>query len=550
MTITPKTLTDVLQNAFVTVKNTLAELPGERPEWLVMELGGSYPARKHKRKLNSFPPDISPPAPSLESLEKTIDGLIEAPWLRGVVFRFADLHISLATAYALRRQLQRLREAGKQTVVYATQLDSTGYYLATIADEIIMPEGADLSIAGFALETTFMRDALARFGVSFDKLAIREYKNAGDNFARSEMSEAQREQYSALLDSFTQTLYEEIAEARAVTPATVTGWYDRAVTSAAEAKTQGMIDAVRYEDELVTKHHKPWQQAGRFLKQRRYPPGGRVAVIALEGVIMTGKSRRSPLPLPLIGGAQAGSETIIKAFRRAEADDTTEAIVFYVDSGGGSALASDLIWREVVRIGKRKPVIAVMGQLAASGGYYVLTHAQHVIAAPSTITGSIGVFAGKFVLEDFNARYGFNPEAIRYGRYAQLHSPNHPFDEEERAKLQASIEEVYQRFTSRVADGRKLSQERVDEIGRGHIWSGQDALDIKLVDELGDVALGVERAREAADLPADAPVWNVEAPSKLLLPTSDDPSTLLRTLAPFRRERIFLLHLNELRINS
>jgi protease-4 len=542
-------LPNLLHNTAATLKNVLAELPGERPAWLVVELHGSYPARTARRKLLEFPPDLAPQPPALEQLTAQIRELAAAPWLCGVLFKVRDLKVNLATAYAMRRQVQHLREAGKQTVMYLEALNLTSAYLASAADEVALPESAEVFISGLATEVTFMRDALARFGVSFDKLAIDEYKNAGDPLVRQEMSEAQREQYSALLESFQDTLLEEFATARKVTKETVKNWLDTGVASAEEAQQLGMVDRVLYEDELVTSAYRPLAVGTRFLPAFQTPlSSGRVAVISLLGAIVPGKSRRSPLPMPLLGGAQAGAETLQRAFRAAEADESTKAIVFYVDSGGGSALASDLIWREVVRIKAKKPIIAVMGALAASGGYYVLTHADRIIAAPSTLTGSIGVVGLKPVLEEFNAKYGFNPQAISLSPLALTFSSSHPFSKQERALVQRGMDHVYGLFTRRVAEGRKLSRKRVQGIGRGHIWSGNDALGLNLVDELGDVETGIQRAGELANLPTDAPVWNVAAPSKMLLPSTEDPTTLIRTLAPWRRERVLLLLPQQLKL--
>lgn len=387
-----------------------------------------------------------------------------------------------------------------------------------------------------------MRDALARYGVAFEKLAIREFKNAGDTLVRQEMSDAQREQYGRLLDSVEETLLDAICTARGITPDTVRSWLNEGVTSALRAQALGMIDRVAYEDELVGKEHKTYREVARFVRTPLRPlRSQRVAVITLEGAIVTGKSRRSPFPLPLLGGVQAGSETLLRALRTAEADDSTAVVVFYVNSGGGSALASDLIWREVVRMKRSKPVIAVMGGVAASGGYYVLTHANHVIAAPSTLTGSIGVLTGKFVLERFNTLYGFNPEAVSRGRFALATSTARPFSEDERDLQERAIAEVYDRFTSRVAAGRRLPKARVDELGRGRVWTGSDAHALGLVDELGDLELGIARAKEIAGLYDNAPVWNVAAPAKLLLPSEDDPTTLQRALMPLQLERTLLL---------
>jgi protease-4 len=273
-----------------------------------------------------------------------------------------------------------------------------------------------------------------------------------------------------------------------------------------------------------------------------------VAVVSLEGNIVPGKSRRTPLPLPLLGDVMAGSETLVQALRSAAHDTTTAAVVFHVDSGGGSALASDLIWREVKLLAARKPLVAVMGQLAASGGYSVLTHATRVLAAPFTITGSIGVLMGKFVLQEFNARYGLNPKTLRRGRFAALNESSRDWDEAELELLWRYNREIYERFVTRVADGRGLTRERVDEIGRGRIWSGADALELGLVDELGDVQLAIARAKELAGLHPDAPVWNVQAAQKLLLPADPDPAALLHAWAPLLRERALLLHPFGLRV--
>jgi protease-4 len=215
--------------------------------------------------------------------------------------------------------------------------------------------------------------------------------------------------------------------------------------------------------------------------------------------------------------------------------------VLFVDSGGGSALASDLIGREVRLLAAVKPVVAVMGAVAASGGYYVLTHARRVIAAPTTITGSIGVLTGKLVAEELFARWGLNAEQVRRGRYALLLDPAKSLGDEERALLRRANEEIYDRFVARVADGRRLDVARVREIARGRIWAGADALSVGLVDELGDLETGIQAARDLAGLGPDAPVWDVEAPDAWTLPAVPDAAALLELAAPILRETSWLL---------
>jgi protease-4 len=347
---------------------------------------------------------------------------------------------------------------------------------------------------------------------------------------------------TVLLYSIHEHFLTTAAAARRKEPAVVRRWVDEGVTSATEAEQVGMVDEVAYEDEFIGKDHKPVAAAATFLtRQVRATSPGRVALVSLEGAIITGKSRKPPVPLPLLGDSMAGSETLVRALRAAGKDPRTEAVVFHVDSGGGSALASDLIWREVKLLAARMPVVAVMGAVAGSGGYYVLTHATKVLAAPTTITGSIGVLTAKFVMTEFNERYGFNPETIKTGRFADMYGAARAFDDEERALVTRYIDGVYDRFITRVAEGRNLSKERVNEIGRGRLWSGEDAIGVGLVDELGDVSSAVALAKRLASLPANAPVWNVEAPQKYVLPVGADVESLVTAVAPLWKERALMI---------
>lgn len=547
----PAFLRAILQDTAVSIRNTVAaRLPGERPAWVVLPLSGSFPARRAKRQLLAFPPDLGSAEMSLEQFSARVSGLIRSDWLEGIVFRFSGLNVNLATAFALRQQFALLQAAGKRVLVLATQLDTASYYLASAADEIVMPESAELNVNGLALEVTFLRDALARLGISFEKLAIGEFKNAADQFVRQEMSDAQRRQYSELLDSYEETLLTAIASGRNTTNESVQGWVEAGVTSAHAAQALGMVDRVLYEDELLGDSHRTWPAAARFIPMQRHSSPGRVAVITLSGTITPGKSTRFPLPLPLFGSATAGAETLQQSFRLAEADARTAAIVFLIDSGGGSALASDLIHREVERLGSKKPVVAVLAGVAASGGYYVAAPAQRIIAAPVTLTGSIGVLAGKMVFEDFNARFGLNPEVLQRGRFASLYGSRLGFTPAERELVERSINDVYERFVARVAAGRKLSFEQVDALGRGRIWSGTAAVEHGLVDETGDLELGLKRARELAGLPVDAPVWNVTPASRYHLPPARDPAALVQALLPLRRERTLLLLPGLLRVRA
>lgn len=247
-----------VRNGAIRLRNAIAKvLPGDRPGWVVLELTGPFRPRKSKRKLLS-PDTLMGKELTLtqEELEALVSALLEAEWLEGVVVRLQDLALDWASAYAVRRQLERLREGGKRLVVTANHLRDLEYYVATVGHEIVVPDSGEMNVNGMALTSTYMADFLARFGMSVDKLAIREYKSAMDNFARSSMSEGQREQMTVLLESIHQHFLRTTAAGRSQDPAAVRSWVDEGVTSATQAAEIGMVDRVAYEDEFISKDHK------------------------------------------------------------------------------------------------------------------------------------------------------------------------------------------------------------------------------------------------------------------------------------------------------
>lgn len=520
----------LLKRGATALSNLIADLPGERPAWVTLDLQGAYPAREQPRRLLAVPPEVGPRDPSLEQLELQIEALARAPWLEGVLVRFGPTSFGPARAWAVRRLLREL-SAEKRVVAYLAYPSLLAYWVATAADEVVLTEAEVGGGWGLGAETVYWGKALERAGVSFERVRVREYKTAFENVARGSMSEEQREQVGAILADIDDAIVSEIARGRSVEEEMARGWLEQPPTGREDAVERGLIDRSGYEDDAVGDEPAQLPQVARFLKRRPPAWSGRVAVVSLAGAIVPGESRRSPLPLPLIGGTFAGSETQIRALRTAAKDPRVEAVVFHVESPGGSALASDLIWREVQQLARSKPVVAVMGDVAGSGGYYVLTHATRVIAAPTTVTGSIGVIAGKFVVEELFDRFGVRAERVTRHRFAHLMSSAEPFDDEERAFLEANIQATYSQFIRRVADGRDLALERVDEIGRGRIWSGRAAQELGLVDELGDVRTAIARAKALAGLPDDAPVVNVRPPRHRPAPLDlEDASHLLARL--------------------
>lgn len=472
------------------------------PTWVVLDLTGPYPERSPTQPIQA----LLSRTESLEALRARVDALGNAEWLHGVLVRVSEFTASPATAHAIRGLLRRLSEK-KRTVAFLPQLTMTALIAASGAKEIVAPESADVMLTGFAVEPTFMGEFLKKHGIEFENLRIKEYKAALTRFSEDRMDDHNREQLQAYLDSAETAWVRDLAEARGVGEDVARGWLDADFTSARAMKDAGLLDKVAYEDELVGPGTRPLQAVVDLLAAQFGKAGGkkdRIAVVPVIGTIVPGKSKHNPLPLPLLGGPMAGSDTVVGALKRAKDDKHTKAIVVYVNSGGGSALASDLMWREIET--SDKPVVVVMGEYAASGGYYLAAGADHIVASPYTLTGSIGVVSGKPVMEKFNERHGLRPEGV--GRASALKfTTSRAFTDEEREHMQRGITEVYDRFTTRVAEGRGLSKDRVNEIGRGRIWSGADALDLGLVDELGDLHTGVQRAAELAGLPLDAPTW-------------------------------------------
>lgn len=500
--------------------------------WAIVDLSGAYPTH-HSHDVAA----LLQRGESFQGLTERLDQLGRTDSITGVLVRVVELTAGLATSEAIGRALGRL-QGSKRVVAYLPQISMRSLLVAAELDEVVAPESAEVLLPGFAVERVYYGELLGRRGVRFENLRIREYKSALTRFSDDHMDAHEREQLTAYLASA------ERSWLAAVAPGTDTAPLDAGFTNAQQLLEAGLLSRIAWDDEIAVPADQDWSRSlelvrDQFAAHRRAKKEPGVAVVPVVGAIVSGRSRPTG---GLLTGPTAGSETVVAALRRAERDELVKAIVLFVDSGGGSALASDVIGRAVARC--TKPVVAVMGEVAASGGYYVLAQADHVVASPFTLTGSIGVLVGKPVLTELNERLGRNPETL--GRdLALFGSPNRPFSDAERAWAERMMEEVYARFVARVATGRRLSPERVDDLGRGRIWSGADALERGLVDELGDLHAGITAARRLAGLPDDAPVRAASA--GMLIPGlpafGKDPaeaaaSVLLAAVWPFGEERV------------
>jgi protease-4 len=496
------------------------------------------------------------PRESLEEWRERLGLLAGDPYVKGVVITVGDVEAGRAALESLRLSLLAFRRSGKRLVAFIVSANLSTYYVASAADTILAPESLELALHGLRTESTFLRTPLDQLGIEPQFLHIAEYKSAANRFLYPSMPPTQREMLTSLLESTFEEITEGITEARQIPVDAVRQAIDQGLLSAAEAQERRLLDAVGFADELPARIGQPgqpvrivpWGQARRHVFHPyhwRALERQAIAVVQLLGTIVPGESRDLPIPLPLLGQQLAGHETIAQAFRRAESSPRVKAIVFHVDSPGGSAIASDLIWREVGRIQQHKPVVVYMGNVAASGGYYVACGARHIVANATTLTGSIGVIAGKINLRGLFEKAGIRRELVSLGATADMPSPFASYSDAEWALLRRWMDEVYQRFKSRVAAGRGRSLAAIEEVARGRVWTGRQALGLGLIDEVGDFESAIRKAKELAGIPlqADVPVMTVRGTKTRTWPsTAAAWGDLLHTLGqPWTEHALVLM---------
>lgn len=418
----------------------------------------------------------------------------------------------------LRLGVRAFASSGKPTVAWAQSFpqgsaDMTCYVLATAFDEVWLQPGGTWGPLGVAVETTFVRGALDRLGIEPQIEQRHEYKNAADQMMRSEFTEAHRAALDALAESLFTQAVEMICSGRNLNPETTRRLVDTGARTADQALDAGLVDAVGYRDQAYAAVRTKARDGDRaqLLFADRWRPGrrahlprrraGHVALVEVRGAIVSGASGRAP------GITRAGSDSVSLALRQACADDDARAVVLRVDSPGGSAVASETIWREVCRVREAgKPVVVSMGGLAASGGYYIACPADVIVALPATLTGSIGVFGGKLVTRGLLDRLGLTTDRVAHGQRSLMFSARSGFTDDERAELSALLDTVYRDFVAKVAVGRHRCEAEIEQVARGRVWTGSAAVPIGLVDELGDLHHALRIARDRAGLGSDAPV--------------------------------------------
>jgi protease-4 len=402
----------------------------------------------------------------------------------------------------IRGAIEDFKTSGKPVTAFLEAAAAGEYYLATAADRIVMMPAGQLDLAGVATYEIFFRGALDKIGVVPDLLHIGDYKTATNTFTEKGMTAAHREVSRSLNRSWYDELVRAIAAGRKRTEAEIRAVIDDGPFLAEGAKRAGLVDALGYEDQVDdeapvagTSRMEGEAYAHVPVRLGEYASGARIAVLYGVGLIASG---RSSFDGPT--GAVLGSETFAGWVRKVRVDPAIRAIVVRIDSPGGSAIASEVIWRELMLARDVKPVIVSMGDVAASGGYYMAAPAHAIVAQPGTITGSIGVATGKFVLKGGLEKLGVSVDGVSDGRMADIYSPFQPFTPAERSRISEQMETTYELFLARVAEGRRMPAAKVDAVAQGRVWTGRQAQGIGLVDELGGLDRAIAIAKEHAKL--------------------------------------------------
>ena len=432
--------------------------------------------------------------------------------------------IGWGKADELRDAIADVRSTGKPVYAYMELGMNKEYYIATAAEKIYMPPPGDLYVNGLAAEAMFYKGSLDKLGVEADVIQIGpKYKNAPDQYTKKEMGEGQREVINALLDEYYGRLVKAIAESRGKTEDEAKALIDSAPYHAMQAKESGLIDdaiyRVQVDDQLKARLGYGSDDELRTISDTRYREipsdslglnnGERVAVIYASGAINSGKSSSGAL-----NGEVVGSDTIVQAVNDAAKDDRIKAIVLRVDSPGGSALASDVMWFAIENAKAKKPVVVSMADVAASGGYYISCNANKIVAEPSTVTGSIGVFMGKPVVKGLYDWLGVSNQYVMRGKNAGIFRETEHWTPEEKQKMTEQANSIYfDSFVPKVAKGRNITDEKVNTLGQGRVWTGTQAKENGLIDEFGGLEKAIDIAKQLANLAPDKDVKRVVMPA-------------------------------------
>lgn len=473
----------------------------------ILELNLDLPINDYAGKFDYGDLPFFPNEPRYDGLFNIIDAINYAATdskIKGISIKNNEINAGMAQTKALRDALVDFKKSGKFIVSYGDYYSQKDYYLNSVADTIYVNPVGGLDFKGLAMERMYYKDFQEKYGVKMEVIRHGKYKSAVEGYLNQEMSEANREQISVFLLSIWDEMKKEIGESRNMTSEQLNTLADELAGRTAKlALASKLIDKIGYEDEYEAgiQHalgansdvnrvniYDYAEYTGKKSIVKR--TDDKIAVIYAQGQIMYTEGDETII----------GQGVINKALKEAREDEKVKAIVLRVNSPGGSALASELIWREIELTKKIKPVIVSMGDLAASGGYYIACNADKIFAEPNTITGSIGVFGTIPNMHKLAENLGINAEQVGTNKNAVDYSVFEPMTDEQRALIQEGIEDIYDLFTQRVADGRGMTQAAVDSIAQGRVWTGNDAIKIGLVDEIGGLDIAIQAAADAAKM--------------------------------------------------
>ena len=449
-------------------------------------------------------------APSFPAIIRAIDRAGNEPGLKTIFVRIGGTDLGWGRAHEVRGALLRARAKGKKLIAFLEDSGNMEYYIASCADEVVALPEAILEIHGLSAEVMFLKGTFEKFGVEAQFVAMGKYKNAPNQYTERKFTPAHREQMESLIGGLYREYIQAVAQSRKKTEAEVEALVSAGPYDGASAMAAGLVDKLEYPEEAL-------DEAGethRYLRDFRDKGGAfdtrdKVALIFVDGEILSGESQDEGFG----SGAVAGSDTIAEALRNAADDDSVKAVVLRVNSPGGSGSASDVIAREVENTVARKPVVVSMGDYAASGGYYVSAPATTIVADPTTITGSIGVFFGKFVLKGLFDKLGITNDYVDFGKGGSFASASRRWTLEDQAKVEGLASGFYDRFLSLVAEHRHMDVDAVHAIAQGRVWTGTEAKRVGLVDELGGFEKALAVAKDKAKIVASKDVAVVIFPA-------------------------------------
>jgi len=468
--------------------------------YLVLDVGGSYSEAPSQELFWRL---LRPQARTLIDLLGIIREAQVDKRLKGLIVKISSLEIGWAKTQDIRDALLQFKQSGKPLLALLQQEGGGNkeYYLATAADRLYLSPSVTTPVTGLRSEFVFLGGLWDKVDIQMDVERIGEYKTAADAIAGKEMTPAHREMANALLDSLNAQFIDGIARGRRLTPDRITALIDQAPVAPADVETAKLSDGTKHLEDI---HDELGVESTPFVPMRDYVKvsprslglgqGPKIAVVYAAGMITSGESGAS------VPGETVGADTLSQALGDAADDADARAIILRIDSPGGSALASDLIWRATQQARAKKPLIVSMSDVAGSGGYYIAAGANRIVAQPATLTGSIGVLMARPNFRGLLERLGINTQTLSRGQFADLETLTEPLSAAGRQKLLAEIDHIYSVFVSRVASGRRMTAERVNEIGRGRVWTGMQAKKNGLIDELGGFRVAIEAAKAAAGI--------------------------------------------------